>query len=352
MADYADDPLFELPISVRFDGQVFDQWRSVSVSESVDNMVSDLRLEAVFPFSGDALGLSANTVMRVYAGDELVTTVRPDTRTRAVSATSHTIAVQARSLGRELVDCQYSATYSGLALGEIAKRLCETFKVPLQVVGKTELVPEFAMQAEQPANALINAARTANKLLYPTTDGGVILTDPTDAPAVATLVYGQHIQSYRVVDDDKLRYSDYVVRSFDYGADAARKGAAKDDGIQFFRPLHIVGDRMGGSDGASGRRAELERNRRQARANRIEVQVPGWHHLNADGQATLWRINTQLRIVIPPEGIDDVLLVGDMERTFDGQEGRKTKLVLMRREAFVGEPKTKKKRASGTGGTR
>ncbi len=344
------DAVFSPSITILFNGKAFDQWERVSLAESVDDMCTSLQLDAVWPFSGDALGLSANTVVQVWVDDDLVATVRPDIRQRRVSASSHAITLAARSLAREFVDCQYSAAYSGLPLADVAKRLAKVFAVPLQVVGGTPLVPEFAMQSEQPANALINAARAANKLLYPTPDGGVILTDPAGGSALATLRYGEHIASYAVVDEDRLRFSEYIVRSFDYAASAARKGAAKDEGISYFRPMHIVGDRMGGSDGASGRRATLERNRRQARAHRYEVQVKGWHYMDG-GKPKLWRVNTPVRLVIEPEGIDDVLLLADRTLSYDGQAGRTTEMVLMRREAFLGEPtESRKRRASGTGG--
>lgn len=344
------DSQMTVPVTVKFDGQVFETWHGVDLSESVDDMCAQVRLQVALPGTGTGLGLTANTVMTVWAGEELLATVRPDVRSRSVSATSHDIRIEARSLARELVDCQYSATYSGLKLGEVAKRLCALFKVPLQVVGETAVVPEFAMQCEQPANALLNAARTANKLLYPTPDGGVVLNDPSGAGAVATLTYGVEIKSYQLVDEDRMRFSEYVVKSFDYGgSDAARKGAAKDDGIDYFRPMHIVGDKAGQSDGGCGRRAELERNRRQARAHRLEIEVPGWHYLDMDGAPKVWRINTQVRAVIAPEGLDDVLLVSDRTLRYDARGGRTTQLVLLSREAFVGQPKTTKKRASGTG---
>ncbi len=338
-------------VTIKFDGVVFDTWHSVELRESVDDLCAQVRLAVALPGTGSGLGLSPNSVVTVWAGGDLLATVRTDTRTRSVSATSHEIHIEARSLGRELVDCQYSATYSGLKLADIAKRLCELFKVPLNVRGESVVVPEFSMQCEQPANALLNAARTANRLLYPTPEGGLLLTEPTADGAVATVTYGVDIRSYSVVDEDRLRFSEYVVKSFDYaagdGVGAPRRGSAKDEGITFFRPFHIVGDRHGQSDGGCGRRAELERNRRQARAHRIELEVPGWHYVAADGAQRVWRVNEQVRVVIAPEGLDQVMLVGDRTLRFDERAGRVTRLTLMERSAFVGEPKTAKKRAAG-----
>ena len=330
-------------VVLKFSGVRFDAWQSVNVRESVDDLCASVQLESVVgPGVGSDLGLNANSVIEVLADNELVAAARLDVLRRKVTESSHSIKVDARSLGRELVDCQYSAAFSGLTLGEIAKRLCATFKVPLQTPAKTPLVPEFAMQCELPANALLNAARAANMLLYATPDGGVVLTTPTDAQAVATLTYGREIVSYDVVDEHRLRFSEYVVKSFDYVSDQALKGSAKDAGITFFRPMHIVAERHGHDMAGCDSRALLERNRRQARANRVELVVKGWGHA-----LDLWRVNTQVRVVIPPEGIDEVLLVGERTLSFTAQGGRSTILQLMPRAAFVGEPKVSKKRASG-----
>lgn len=330
-------------VEIKFDGQRYGFWQTVAIRESVDDLCASVQLAVTLPGAGDSLGITANSVIEVLVDGERVTVARVDSFTRQVDADSHTLSLEARSLGRELVDCQYSRTLSGLRLGEIVKAVCKTFKVPVKIDAETAVVPDFSMQCELPANALINAARAANLLLYPLPDGGLILTGPTGAPPVATLVYGQHIKRYQVVDEFKLRFSEYRVKSFDYDGGEAVKGDAKDAGIGFFRPLHIVADRHGNGTGSCGRRALLERNRRLARAHRIELEVPGWRH---DGG--LWRTNTQVRVVIPAENVDGVFLIGELSRHLDDKAGRITRLQVMDRAAFIGEEKKKQKRGAGT----
>lgn len=332
------------PVEIQFDGQRYGFWQKVELRESVDDLCASVRLAGTRPGTGDSLGLTANTVVKVLIGDELVTTIRPDSLHRQVDAHSHTIHTEGRSLGRELVDCQYSTTIHGLKLGELVKRICGAFKVPVKIDAETAVVPDFSMQCELPANALLNAARAANLLLYPLPDGGLILTQPTNAAPVATLEYGLHIKRYAVVDEFKLRFSDYVVKSFDYGAGQALKGAVKDAGIDFFRPMHIVADRHGHGLGGCERRALLERNRRLARAHRIDLEVQGWRH-----EAGLWAINTQVRVIIPEEGIDGVFLIGERTLLLDDKGGRVTRLQVMHRDAFIGEEKKKSKRGAGSG---
>jgi prophage tail gpP-like protein len=328
-------------IQIKFDGQRYSYWKHASIRESVDDLCASVQLGIALPPDGELpLKLTANTVIEVLIDNVLVTTIRAGKIRRAVSDTSHTVEIEARSLARELVDCQYSKTLKNLKLEEVVKRICETFKVPLKLVGTTAVVEHFAMQCEVPANALINAARAANLLLYPTPDGGLILSAPSNSAAVATLSYGQDFKHYELHDNFDLRFSEYVVKSFDYTGGAALKGAVKDGEFNFFRPMHIVADRTGRELGGCERRAELERNRRLAKAHALNLSVPGFHH--AQG---LYAINTQIKVVIPQEGIDQVFLIG--ERTFiQGEIGSVTQLQLLHRNAFLGEPRKKIRRAS------
>lgn len=326
-------------VELRFDGKRYGYWQSVQISASVDDLCASVQLAVMSLEQGlGVLPLSENTVVEVLVDGELAATVRVDQVKRKVSATSHAISIQARSLGRELVDCQYSATLSNLKLSEIVNRLCTLFKVPLKILADTALVPDFAMQCEAPANALINAARASNLLLYPSPEGGLILSEPTADAPVATLVYGEHILSYTVIDEYKIRFSEYVVKGYDHESSQSTKASVTDDAFDYFRPMHMIADKQGQGVGGCDRRAELERNRRKARAHSIELEVQGWRH-----DKGLWAINTQVRVVIPPEGIDAVFLIGDRSFNLDDKGGSITTLQVMDRQAFVGEKVTKGK---------
>lgn len=328
-------------VELRFDGVRYGYWQQLELHASVDDLCAGLQLSITRPELG-APTLTENTVVQVYLGGVLVTTVRVDSLRRTVGETSHTIQLTARSLARELVDCQYSQTLKGLKLGEIVKYVCSAFEVPVKVLAKTAVTPDFAMQCESPANALINAARASNLLLYAQPDGGLVLAEPTAAEPVATLVYGLNLTGYTVVADYRLLHSHYTVKGYDYAANTAVVGRVVDKGVTFFRPLHVVADRHGQSPGACTRRAELERNRRRARAHGLMLSVPGWAHSGG-----LWAVNTQVRVVIPPEGVDATFLVADVSMRLDDQGGAVTQLQVVSRAAFAGQPERRRKRGSG-----
>jgi prophage tail gpP-like protein len=340
------------PVELALDGIRFAWWQRLSIRESVDDLCSAVQLAVTLPGNGDGLGITANTVARLQIESSVLTTVRPDSLRRTVAKDSHDIHLEARSLGRELVDCQYSKTMNGLKLSELVKRLCDVFKVPVTIDAETAVVPNFSMQCEVPANALINAVRAANLLLYPLPDGGLILTSPTNALPVSILQLGVNIKRYAVVDEFKLRFSDYTIKGYAYDQNSALKGAAKDTGLDFFRPMHVIADKHGQGLGACQRRAELERNRRLARAHRIEIEVSGWRYVDEKGLWQPWAINTQVRVIIPSEGIDDVFLIGERTFNLDDQGGHVTHLQVMHRNAFLGEEKKKAKRGAGVKGVR
>ncbi|MES2181582.1 MAG: phage tail protein, partial [Pseudomonadota bacterium] len=128
-------------VEIRFDNQRFDFWKKVSIRDSVDDLCASINLSLTAPGAGKSLGYTANTIAEVFINNVLVSTVRADAVKRSVTDNSHSISFSARSLGRELVDCQYSKTLSGIKLGEIVKQLCNTFKVPVKIVGDTAIVP-------------------------------------------------------------------------------------------------------------------------------------------------------------------------------------------------------------------
>lgn len=331
-------------IQIRFNGKIYDFWQQVSVVESVDDLCASLRLQLGLSGTGlQRVPITENTVFEVLADNELVSTMRADVVHESVSSNSYNVAITGRSLARELVDCQYSKNLNGLTLAEIVKRLCKVFNVPIKIDAETAVVPHFSMQSEIPGNALINAVRAGNLLLMPTEDGGLLLTKPSSSPPIAKLEYGTHFKSYNIINEYKLRFSDYCIKSFDYESSIALQASVKDKGIMFFRPMHIIGDKHGKTIGACQRRAELERNRRLARANRIEVVVQGWGH-----QSGLWRANQQVRVVIPQERIDGEFLLGERELMISDSGGRVTRLQFMKRDAFLsGDHKNKTRKSIG-----
>ena len=338
-------------VALKFNGKIYSHWQRVSIRSSVDDLCASVQLSITLPNTDEDLPIAANTIIEVLINDTVVSTVRVDSYRRRVTEKSHDISIVARSLGREFVDCKASKTLSGLKLSEIIQKLGEEFKVPVTINAQTALVPDFAMQCENPSNALLNAVRAANLLLYATPDGGILLAEPSDNLPVTTLTYGQRIKNYELVDEYKLRFSEYWVKGYNHESNSANKGIATDDDVGFYRPMHIIADKSGQGLGGSERRAELEKNRRAARAHRIELDVSGWAYWDEHKKPHVWQVNTQIRVQIPTENIDAVFLIGEVDLKLDDKSGHVAHLQIMDRAAFIGEKVKKRGRKKKKGST-
>lgn len=338
-------------VELRFKKKRFDFWQRVNIRSSIDDLCTSVNLSVQQAGTRARLGFDENTTAALYINGQQITQTRADKVSRTITEDSHSIQFNARSLARELVDSQYSLTLKNQRLSEIVKRLATQFKVPLKVDASTAIVPDFSMQCESPASAVLNAARTGNVLIYPTSDGGLILTKATNQPPVATIAYGEAIKAYTLNDDYRLRFSEYLVKSFDHAANKSAKGYIEDPIFQYFRPYHIIADRHGNGLGALQRRAELEFNRRKSRAHSIELTLQGFGYQDQAGWHP-WAVNTQVRVVIPDEDIDAVMLISDCEFSQDDQGGSITRLTVVDRHAFAGQNNTPDKTSQAARGAR
>ena len=68
----------EAAVELRFDGQRYAYWQQVDIRESVDDLCASVHLGYVKPGAGSSLGLTANTVVDVLVGGDVVTKARSD----------------------------------------------------------------------------------------------------------------------------------------------------------------------------------------------------------------------------------------------------------------------------------
>ncbi len=355
-------------VELRVNGQVLPWWTGFSFTASVDDLCTSADIAVTVDDLGYMDKVDENSTVELWATNmdaaalamsgahshrgngkgqsnqpqpELLATCRVDCDTRQVSATDQTIQLALRSLGRELVDCQMSGSHNGVTLGEIIKRLCAKLKVPFVNKAKTQLVKQFSMQSESPHNNISQLVRAANLLLHPTPDGGIVLTEPANGAVLETFTYGQHFTRYTYKREHRLRFSHYCVKGQASMRASATSGKSEDKGYSFYRPLEMVADKDGGTGGCE-RRAQLELVRRKARANTLELSVPGWFNHNGKLRA----INTLVRVVIEREGIDSTFLIGDLVFKLDSG-GQVCELTLQHRNAYIGqEPPAKQRKKS------
>ena len=81
-----------------------------------------------------------------------------------------------------------------------------------------------------------------------------------------------------------------------------------------------------------------------------QPEPTGWRYQDTASDWQRWAVNTQVRVIIPPEDIDGVFMIGEIAYREDDHIGKIAVLQVMHRNAFVGEEKKKSKRGAGVKG--
>lgn len=239
----------------------------------------------------------------------------------------------------DVLDCSAvhtSRRFRDQTLFEIARALVDGYDVRIDDrVLDDEPIARFALQdGESIAEALGRAARLRGVVLADH-GGDLVITRVGAEHTDTVLERGRNVLTGERRRSWRERYSEYRFRGQTRADDdtngltAAQVGnTIEDRGVTRLRRLvvHAHTDRREDI----GRRAQLERNMRAGRSERLVYEVAGWR--NAEGN--LWRPNTRVRVQDDWLGVDAELLITRVTHVFDARRYRTT-LELTRPEAFA-----------------
>lgn len=335
------------PISIRINGEEFVDFKSASVSYSLEGFArsfsfdfSDKWLQTLLrdlPFAeGDPCEVLVHgtTVVDGFIDDVPI----------SYDAQSHSLAVVGRSWNGHMVDS--SAVYKGgswrdVTLPDLAKAIAEPFGVGVQVdpwaVADT-LKPfsRWAIEDEETAYSCIQRAAQMRGLFL-VSDAGRNLIITKAAPMIhpGLLKFGVNIKAARRMGRFAGRHSYYLVKSQRagddtfYAEDAAGPFFRVDDPqVKAHRPLVIISDGSGTKPELQTR-ASWERNTRAGRSRRITYTVQG--HRSPVQQ--IWPINERIAVDDPYLDTRDALLIAAVSLEY-GDGGEVANLELARPEAF------------------
>jgi prophage tail gpP-like protein len=277
-----------------------------------------------------------------------------DTYAPSFASDAHSVQISGRSRTADFVDA--SAVVPGgqlknLTVLQIAQQLAKPFGIPVTAtvdVGKP--IPVVQVQQGETCHALLERlCRMQGLLVSDGPGGGLQLTRAGSQRSTTALVQGENIWTGRAELTVINRFSEYTVKGqrpgTDDGAakDAAQvKGSANDSGVSRHRPLILTAESIVDPDGAQ-RRAAWEARRRMGQAVSAEIGVTGWRQDNG----SLWQVNQLVPVYSPWLGLDQDLLVSQVEFSAGAREGTTTTLTLVQPDAFLPEQPATDTVASG-----
>lgn len=335
MADLA--PQLEL----RVEGERVRGFISGSVTQSLDMLASDWRVDYDASYTGDELVLEAGDAveLRVVGRgiDELVLEGFVDTDEAALDGKRLTRSIVGRSRLGDVVDCSASVREQKLrnvGILDLASALLDGYAVGAQdESGEDARWPVFKIDVgESIGSAILRASKDRGVIARD--DAGTLVFSRAAQQVTATrLVEGDdRVLSWRRTRSHRERFSEYRFLGTGRGETADEPSGRivnviTDKGVTRTRRMTVHTWGAKGED--KTKRAVLERNTRAGRSERVSLVVAGW--LTDEGG--IWKPNTRVAVKSPTLGIDAELLI--VRATLEhGAAVHRTTLELTRPEAY------------------
>lgn len=348
------------PVDIRIKGSTYDEYKSVTVSYSMETIASGFSVDFSDKLRRNALKslpFKSGDPVEVFVHGEKVIDGYINSIPIDISSTQHSVAITGRSWTGHIVDC--SAVYKGGSwrnanLKTIAKNLCDehgiTVKIDPTVLSDAMLpFPRWAIEDEETtAECLRRAAKLRGMFMMTDNGRNLIFTKTSKIVQPGLLSWKTNILQANREDNFDDRFSYYLVKSQSAGddtwfADNAGKAFYRvdDPEIATYRPLILVNDGQGRRSDLEAR-ANWERNTRAGKSSRVRYTLQGFK--NAATQK-LWPVNQLISVNDDQLDINDTLLLISAQLTYGTKSGEKVVLEVGAPQQFdVLAPPPPKKR--------
>ena len=337
-------------VSMYLDNRVaFSGWENMRIQKAIGAIANSFSFtySDKFKSRNDPWPIKPGQRVEINVDDERVITGFIETLDTSFSASDRTISVSGRSLPGDLVDCSVTPPYeyTNIKLDELAKKLIAPFGLKVFLSVEPGIIEKFAVKpGETIFTALDRAARLQGFFWVSTREGNIRLTRAGRARAFSELKQDVNMLAAGIKFDNSKRFRNYKVIGQSFGTDnffgsnvSAPEGTAVDNGVSRDRSLTVVAEGNIDSEKATVR-AGWEASSRIAEAMNATVSVVGWRQENG----ILWGINQIVRVKSDFLGLNQDMLISEIEHIKDNSSGTVTNISLVRKDSYESKPDFKK----------
>ncbi len=328
-------------------GRRYEGWTAIRVTRGIDRCVADFDIQVTERWANQDLPwrILPFAPVTLWAGQDLLLTGYVDTYAPAFGPDQHAVHITGRSKTADLVDCTpdiAGGQYAGYSYAAICRAVAGLFGIDVVVLapGAASVVADATIERSETAFAFLERlGRMAGVLLSDDPLGRLLLTTTGNAQASGRLVQGDNILHASASLTGHRRFSIYTVKG-QHGLTAGAVGvltqqqaSATDTGVPRVRPRVAMGE------------TQMTQPQMQARVNwmcsyaggqatKAEITVAGWRQ--PDG--SLWQPNQIIGVTSPWLGVDQDLLVAQVEFGLDANDGHTTTLTVGPPAGYAPDP--------------
>jgi len=276
---------------------------------------------------------------------QLAGTVRIDSRTSHGTADSFRLDLKFRGLSSSLVDGvpdHKTGQENKKKPGQLAKKLAEGYDSKIEdKSNEGRQIERFIIQeGESVERAIRRCCREFGLTAAENVEGNVEITKKGEegGGGGAPLILGRNFYEWSVKRDIAPRHSkikakgNAVPTDKKYGKNAEEMmGEAIDSYVKFKKEMHMLIDTDHEKETLK-KRAKTEARRRTADGLNVSLTMSTW----SDEGGQLWKVGNQHMVIIPVDGVNDMLMIKEISFVLDREE-RYAELTLCPKEGFGDE---------------
>jgi len=343
-------------IILEVDNKKYLGFTNISVAKSMENASGTFSFNATSEKAID-FPIKGGSFCRVLVNKKPVITGFIEKISGNYSESNHQLVINGRDKTADLIDSTLQSNIefpAAISLEGIIQAVFNDIGITeIKIINKVGDIPVFAKNELVSGSVDDNAFEFIEKYcrkrqVLITTDGnGDIVLTRASKEAVKVLLINKkngknnNIKSASWEYDDSERFSKITVRSQANPSidDSTTKkkivnrlGTASDKNIRQSRKLVLVAENSQ-DDTTAEQRAKWEINIRRARGLRYSCTVQGF---NIDGTNNeIWQPNLLVKVIDDFAGIDNYMLIKEVNYQNDEEEGEITALSLVNREAYT-----------------
>lgn len=325
-------------------GKVHDRWESYEIDSDLLVPADAWRVTLGMPGGDWPEAVVIGAPVQAKLGNDVVLNGRIDDIDDTVTKEEHSLQLNGRDGAAVLLDCSapvFVAKQAGLdeIIAKIVRPLGVS-KIRIDAAKTTTREKINVEPGDSAWNVLTNAAEANGLWPWFDPDGTLVVGGPDySKPPVATLIMrrngrGNNVKRIMRSQSMRDRYSEVTVLGQTHGTAMATgknnlRGAAKDDGMSWYRPKIVV-DHEADNNGVCQSRARKLLADGRLRGLSFKATVKG-HRIVAPGQPTdglLWQPGQRVVLVSEPHGVSGIYFLMARKFTLSRSAGTETILTL------------------------